>query len=91
MRGRERGSAPCTTVATYTGVGRWPCADSDCGQFIGTPSNFCDFFHFWSAHTGGAYFCFGDGSVRFILYTAAGRMVALSTRASGEAVDVSDF
>ena len=53
-------------MATYTGVGTWPCADADCGQFRGTPSNFCDFFHFWSGHDGGAFFGFADGSVRFI-------------------------
>ena len=74
-------------MASYTGVGKWPCADSDCGQFAGTPSNFCDFFHFWSAHEGGAFFCFADGSVRFIQYLiSAPTLKALGTRASGEAV-----
>jgi prepilin-type N-terminal cleavage/methylation domain-containing protein len=79
--------ATCDAVATFTGVGKWPCYDSDCGEFKGTPSNFCDFFHFWSAHTGGAFFCFGDGSVRFIQYSiAAANLNALSTRAGGEPV-----
>jgi prepilin-type processing-associated H-X9-DG protein len=74
-----------------------PCWDNDCGPYAGggTPSNFCDFYHFWSNHTGGAYFCFGDGSVRFIQYTLSAQVLnyqgkpihmmdALATRAGGE-------
>src|SRR5262249_29345547 len=77
----------CPAVATYTGVGTWPCADADCGPFRGTPSNFCDFFHFWSAHDGGAFFGFADGSVRFIPYSiSAANLKALATRAGGEPV-----
>src|SRR5438105_900261 len=77
--------APCPRVASYTGVGTWPCADSDCGQFVGTPSNFCDFFHFWSAHEGGAFFAFADGSVRFIPYSiSAANLKALATRAGDD-------
>jgi prepilin-type N-terminal cleavage/methylation domain-containing protein len=78
--------ANCPTVAGYTGVGTWPCYDTDCGQFAGTPSNFCDFFHFWSAHQGGAFFCFADGSVRFVQYSiTATSLKALATRAGGDA------
>jgi hypothetical protein len=77
--------ARCPAVASYTGVGAWPCADTDCGQFAGTPSNFCDFFHFWSAHEGGAFFAFADGSVRFIPYSIpAATLKALATRAGGD-------
>jgi prepilin-type N-terminal cleavage/methylation domain-containing protein len=64
-----------------------PCGggDLDCGQFDGTPSNFCDFYHFWSAHPGGAFFCFADGSVHFLRFEmAAATLKALSTRAGGE-------
>jgi type II secretory pathway pseudopilin PulG len=56
-----------------------------------TPSNFCDFFHFWSPHPGGAWFAFADGGVRFLPYSAAPRLPALATRGGGEAVDAGDF
>jgi hypothetical protein len=75
--------APCVVVSVYTGVGIWPCVDPPGTQ---TPSNFCDFFHFWSNHYGGAFFCFADGSVRFIPYSAASEMKALSTRAGGDTI-----
>jgi prepilin-type N-terminal cleavage/methylation domain-containing protein/prepilin-type processing-associated H-X9-DG protein len=64
-----------------------PCGggDPDCGQFAGTPSNFCDFYHFWSNHAGGAYFCFADGSVHFLRYEIApATLKALATRATGD-------
>jgi prepilin-type N-terminal cleavage/methylation domain-containing protein/prepilin-type processing-associated H-X9-DG protein len=44
---------------------------------------------FGSGHTGGANFCFGDGSVRFVTLTSNSDLPllqALSTRAGGEAV-----
>jgi prepilin-type N-terminal cleavage/methylation domain-containing protein/prepilin-type processing-associated H-X9-DG protein len=53
----------------------------------GTILNPCDQFHFWSLHSAGANFLFGDGSCRLLGYTAgAPLMVGLSTRAGGEAV-----
>jgi prepilin-type N-terminal cleavage/methylation domain-containing protein/prepilin-type processing-associated H-X9-DG protein len=50
----------------------------------------CDMFHFWSLHSGGAYFAFADGSVRFLPYSANGILPALATRAGGEAVAAPD-
>jgi prepilin-type processing-associated H-X9-DG protein len=50
----------------------------------GRVDNPCDTFHFWSFHTGGGNFVMGDGSVRFINYSADDLMPALSTRANGE-------
>jgi prepilin-type N-terminal cleavage/methylation domain-containing protein/prepilin-type processing-associated H-X9-DG protein len=56
----------------------------------GSISNFCDVYHFWSLHPGGANFCFADASVRFLGYSADPIMPALATRAGGEVVTVPD-
>lgn len=53
--------------------------------------NWCDFNHFWSNHSGGANFVFGDGSVRFMPYSARPVMNALSTRNQGEVYDSTAF
>jgi prepilin-type N-terminal cleavage/methylation domain-containing protein/prepilin-type processing-associated H-X9-DG protein len=51
----------------------------------GDVKEWCDTFRFWSFHTGGSNFAMGDGSVRFMSYSAAEPlMVALSTRSNGE-------
>ncbi len=52
--------------------------------------NACDFLHFWSKHPGGAHFLFGDGSARFVAYSADSIMPALATRSEGEAVAIPD-
>jgi prepilin-type N-terminal cleavage/methylation domain-containing protein len=90
--------AVCDQVSTYRGLSQWPCDglqdpnhDRDCTapwfDYDGTPSNFCDFFHFWSNHPNGALFCFSDGSVRFIPYTIkTNTFNSMGTRASGEVV-----
>jgi prepilin-type N-terminal cleavage/methylation domain-containing protein len=86
----DAGSIPdfnCPATSTFKEAG--PAAISS--PPYNTPSNFCDFFHYWSNHRGGALFCFADGSVRFIPYTAAGRMNALATRAGGEPVNSDSF
>jgi len=57
----------------------------------GRVENMCDTFHFWSLHTGGANFLFGDGSARFLSYTAKSVLPALATRAGGEVVDGSAY
>jgi prepilin-type processing-associated H-X9-DG protein len=45
----------------------------------------CDQAHFWSLHSGGGNFLLGDGSVRFVIYTAADIVLPqISTRANGE-------
>jgi len=56
----------------------------------GKIGNQCDTFHFWSLHSGGAHFLFGDGSVRFLSYADESVMVALATRAGGEVVNFED-
>jgi prepilin-type processing-associated H-X9-DG protein len=55
------------------------------------PPNYCDTNHFWSYHTGGANFAFGDGSVHFISYNASQTLPKLATRAGGEVVDANDY
>jgi prepilin-type N-terminal cleavage/methylation domain-containing protein/prepilin-type processing-associated H-X9-DG protein len=55
----------------------------------GKVSEPCDQAHFWSLHASGANFAMGDGSVRFIPYSAGGNQalwIGLGTRAGGEIV-----
>jgi len=51
----------------------------------------CDYNHFWSLHPNGANFLFGDGSVRFLPYTAEKILPALATRSGGETVDATQY
>jgi prepilin-type N-terminal cleavage/methylation domain-containing protein/prepilin-type processing-associated H-X9-DG protein len=52
-------------------------------------NNPCSINQLWSNHTGsGANFAMGDGSVRFISYSASAILPALATRAGGEVVEV---
>ena len=44
----------------------------------------CSALHFWSHHSGGGFFAFCDGSVRFVSYDQDGIIAALSTIAGGE-------
>jgi prepilin-type N-terminal cleavage/methylation domain-containing protein len=48
--------------------------------------NLCNYDTFWSFHTGGALFAFGDGSTRFIPYSARASMVPMATRNQGDIV-----
>jgi prepilin-type processing-associated H-X9-DG protein len=52
----------------------------------GRLENYCDSFHIWSLHGGGANFAFADGSVRYISYSAAVLIPSLATRSGGESV-----
>jgi prepilin-type N-terminal cleavage/methylation domain-containing protein/prepilin-type processing-associated H-X9-DG protein len=75
----------CPTVSGYMDAG--PPAVST-GEPYHTKSNFCDLYHFWSNHSGGAYFAFADGGVRFIPYSVPQLMMnRLATRAGGEPID----
>jgi prepilin-type N-terminal cleavage/methylation domain-containing protein/prepilin-type processing-associated H-X9-DG protein len=56
-----------------------------------SPNNYCDTHHFWSGHAGGGNWAFGDGSVRFLPYSASRLTVPLATRQRGEVVDLSGF
>jgi prepilin-type processing-associated H-X9-DG protein len=51
----------------------------------GSDWDYCDTFHFWSHHPGGAHFLRADGSVSFFRYSSDHILPALATRAGGEA------
>jgi prepilin-type N-terminal cleavage/methylation domain-containing protein/prepilin-type processing-associated H-X9-DG protein len=55
---------------------------------LGTTSQMCDVFHYWSLHSGGANFLFCDGSVKFLSYASDSVLPALATRAGGEVVAI---
>ena len=57
----------------------------------GNVNNPCDSNHFWSNHTNGANWLFGDGSVKFIAYAGAAATLPLATRAGGEVVNPNDY
>jgi prepilin-type N-terminal cleavage/methylation domain-containing protein len=66
------------------------CPPPPC-YFGGGPLNVndnCSVNYLWSNHIGGANFAIGDGSVRFISYSAASILPALATRAGGELAEV---
>ena len=55
---------------------------------FGEIDNHCDQFHYWSLHEGGANFCLGDGSVRFLTYSTSPIIQrAMATRDGGEVFD----
>jgi prepilin-type N-terminal cleavage/methylation domain-containing protein/prepilin-type processing-associated H-X9-DG protein len=62
------------------------CPDGPYRYGPGKLTEICDQFHFWSLHGRGGNFAFADGSVRFIPYSAAPILPALSTRNGREKV-----
>jgi prepilin-type N-terminal cleavage/methylation domain-containing protein len=79
----------CPAVAQYGPVGP-PAVPGENAAPYNSRSSFCDFYKFWSAHAGGAFFLFGDRAVRFLPYSANSILPALATRSGGEAGTVTD-
>jgi prepilin-type N-terminal cleavage/methylation domain-containing protein/prepilin-type processing-associated H-X9-DG protein len=58
----------------------------------GQISNLCDMFHFWSLHSSGSNFLFGDGHVKLISYSVGQSVMdALVTRDGGETIQGGDY
>jgi prepilin-type N-terminal cleavage/methylation domain-containing protein/prepilin-type processing-associated H-X9-DG protein len=79
------GDTSCTTSPQYYSRGTATWATTS--QLIGDPT-FCSANHPWSFHVGGCNFAMGDGSVRFVNYTASTLMPDLATRAGGETTEL---
>jgi prepilin-type processing-associated H-X9-DG protein len=87
---------------TQTGIPGIPLGDPrNCNPWQNPPkpdsygpdnvNNWCAPNHFWSNHTGGANWVMGDGSVRFLPYSAVAVVQQMATRAGGEVVNDSGF
>ena len=50
----------------------------------GNPQYDCHANHFYSMHTGGANWAMGDGSIRFLPYSAQPMTIPAATKAGGE-------
>jgi prepilin-type N-terminal cleavage/methylation domain-containing protein/prepilin-type processing-associated H-X9-DG protein len=73
--GQDQSGKACPAAPHYFGAGP---------QDVANP---CSFNQLWSLHKGGGNFAFGDGSVRFLSYSASTVLPALATFGGGETVD----
>ncbi len=62
------------------------CSSSFVGFQQGNLNNTCDQAHWWSLHTGGGNFLYGDGSVHFLTYSANAVLPQLASRNGGEVI-----
>jgi prepilin-type N-terminal cleavage/methylation domain-containing protein/prepilin-type processing-associated H-X9-DG protein len=76
----------CATAPQYFGPGARSATES---TFLDDPT-FCHANHPWSFHSGGANMLLGDGSVRFISYSAGRILPAMATIRGGEIVELPD-
>jgi prepilin-type processing-associated H-X9-DG protein len=85
-----------TSTTTETGIsfiGDYTGATNDTATSITTGSgdpDFCHANHPWSFHSGGANMLLGDGSVRFVTYSASRILPAMATIRGGEIVELPD-
>jgi prepilin-type N-terminal cleavage/methylation domain-containing protein len=86
---RVNGALVYTYSSGYTSEpGAYTCASRRPYYFKpGLVTDYCDTHHFWSFHTGGAFWLYADASVRFMPYEGSTIVPALGTRAGGEAVE----
>src|SRR5262249_47906692 len=77
------------STTTTMQAGETACPPAPALFSPGRADDACSYNHLWSAHTGGANFAMGDGSVRFFPYTASAILLPLSTRSGGEVPDLS--
>jgi prepilin-type N-terminal cleavage/methylation domain-containing protein len=96
--GETTGIDECTGVANqwayyYQDQNGNPCPPPPYyfGMANGIPTNPCNFNQLWSGHTAGSNFALGDGSVRFMTYSASSILPAMATRAGGEVFDWSQI
>ncbi|MEY4613843.1 MAG: hypothetical protein RL179_1816 [Planctomycetota bacterium] len=78
-------------IANYSAPPNKPCngtAAQKIGLQTGAPEVGCDAAHYWSFHNGGSMFLMGDGSTRLIMNSSNSIIGALSTRASGEVLNL---
>jgi prepilin-type N-terminal cleavage/methylation domain-containing protein/prepilin-type processing-associated H-X9-DG protein len=84
---RGTGSSDVTLGVLERNIEEPSCAPGPYMFKQGDLNNNCDQFHFWSLHSGGANFLFGDASIHFIPYSAANILLPMATRAGGEPVE----
>jgi len=83
-----RGDGPCTTPIYYGLPTPAPKGATTSGYVgNGFTGAACHAGHPFSFHTGGAHFLFGDGTCRFMAYSAGQVMALMATRAGGETFD----
>ncbi len=85
-----QGNGDCVlTTADLTVASYFNCANpaAKIGLVEGNVRDQCDSAHWWSQHTGGAMFLFGDGSVRFINNSKNPILPLIATRAGGEVIN----
>jgi prepilin-type N-terminal cleavage/methylation domain-containing protein/prepilin-type processing-associated H-X9-DG protein len=88
---RDESGVPCPFAPYFPGVPSYKIGQNQNLYGPGRTTNACDFNHFWSHHQNGANFVFGDGSVRFVPYSAKPVMNILTTRYGGDTGDASSF
>jgi prepilin-type N-terminal cleavage/methylation domain-containing protein len=86
---------PCPSGAgwgwwVYTGTDTWLVASLTNPYRPDVFTSTSSYTHFWSPYPGGGMWAFGDGSVRYVPYTAAALVPSMATRAGGEVVNT-DF